>query len=70
MLKAVDTLKQVIDDYPLKGDEKSIEMYYWYGRSLEEKGDRQAATKAYSQVAQWNFNYKDVQQRIKRLRAK
>ena len=27
-----------------------------------------AAAKAYSQVAQWNFNYSDVQQRIKKLR--
>lgn len=66
--EAVDTLKVALDDYPIKGDEKSIEMTYWYARSLEEKGDKPAAIKAYSQVAQWNFNYKDVQQRIKRLR--
>jgi tetratricopeptide (TPR) repeat protein len=67
--EAVDTLKVALDDYPIKGDEKSIEMTYWYARSLEEKGDKPAAIKAYSQVAQWNFNYKDVQQRIKRLRS-
>jgi hypothetical protein len=28
-----------------------------------------AAIKAYSQVAQWDFNYRDVQGRIRRLRA-
>jgi tetratricopeptide (TPR) repeat protein len=67
--EAVDTLKVALDDYPVKGDEKSIEMTYWYARSLEEKGDKPTAIKAYSQVAQWNFNYKDVQQRIKRLRS-
>ena len=68
--EAVDTLKGVIDTYQLKGDEKSIEMTYWYARALEEKADKPAASKAYSQVAMWNFNYRDVQQRIKVIRAK
>jgi tetratricopeptide (TPR) repeat protein len=66
--EAVDTLKAVIDEYQGRGDERSMEMYYWYARALEEKKDDQPALKAYSQVAQWNFNYKDVQARIKRLR--
>ncbi|MGH7176265.1 MAG: tetratricopeptide repeat protein [Tepidisphaeraceae bacterium] len=66
--EAVDTLKAVIDEYALKGDPKSIEMTYWYGRSLEEKKEKAAALKAYSQVAQWNFNFRDVQGRIKSLR--
>ena len=66
--KAVDTLKAVIDEYPNRGDERSIEMFYWYARSLEDKKDIAAALKAYSQVAQWNFNYRDVQTRVKRLR--
>ena len=67
--EAVDTLKVVIDEYPGRGDEKSMQMFYWYARALEEKRDMAAALKAYSQVAQWNFNYADVQQRIKRLRS-
>ena len=67
--EAVDTLKASIDEYQLKGDEKSKEMYYWYARALEEKPDTPAALKAYSQVAQWDFNYRDVQGRIKRLRS-
>lgn len=68
--EAVDTFKAAIDDYQLKGDEKSIEMTYWYGRSLEEKGEKAVAAKAYSQVAQWNFNYRDTQVRIKKMREK
>ncbi|MBC8108651.1 MAG: hypothetical protein H7Z14_18855 [Anaerolineae bacterium] len=68
--EAVDTFKGAIDDYQLKGDEKSIEMTYWYGRSLEEKGEKPLAAKAYSQVAQWNFNYRDTQVRIKKMREK
>jgi tetratricopeptide (TPR) repeat protein len=66
--EAVDTLKAVIDEYPNRGDERSIEMFYWYARALEEKKDIATALKAYSQVAQWNFNYRDVQTRVKRLR--
>lgn len=67
--EAVDTLKAVIGEYQLHGDPKSIEMHYWYGRSLEKSGDNAAAIKALSQVAQWDFNYRDVQGRIKRLRS-
>ena len=37
--EAVDTLKASIEDYQLKGDEKSKDMYYWYARALEQKGD-------------------------------
>jgi hypothetical protein len=44
-------------------------MYYWYARALEEQGDIPASIKAYSQVAQWDFNFRDVQHRIKQLRA-
>jgi hypothetical protein len=67
--EAVDTIKVIIDDYPTKGDERSREMTYWYARALEEKKELPTAMKAYSQVAQWDFNYRDVQARIKRLRS-
>lgn len=69
MEEAIDTLKGIIDEYQLKGDTKSKEMNYWYGRSLEQKGDIPAAIKAYSQVAMMEFNFRDVQARIKKLRA-
>jgi hypothetical protein len=68
MDEAVDTLREVTDAYQVKGDEKSIEMTYYYARSLEAKGETPLALKQYSQVAQWNFNYRDVQARIKNLR--
>ncbi len=67
--EAVDTLKVIIEEYPNKGDDRSREMYYWYGRALEEKKETPGAIKCYSQVAQWEFNYRDVQTRIKRLRS-
>lgn len=67
--EAADTLKAVIEEYVNKGDPKSKEMYYWWARATEQLGDRQSALKAYSQVAQWEFKYRDVQDRIKNLRA-
>jgi tetratricopeptide (TPR) repeat protein len=67
--EAADTLRTVIDDYVNKGDLKSKEMYYWWARAVEQQGDRPVALKAYSQVAQWDFNYRDVQTRIKNLRS-
>lgn len=66
--EAIDTLKALIDGYELRGDDKSKEMYYWYGLANERKNDNATAIKAYSQIAQWDFTYRDVQERIKRLR--
>lgn len=66
--EAVDTFKDLIESYSVKGDENAINMYYWYGRALEAKNDVPPALKAYSQVAQWKFNFRDVQVRIKKLR--
>jgi tetratricopeptide (TPR) repeat protein len=68
--EAAETLQGLIDEYQLKGDEKSKDMYYWQGRALEEKGAADLAMKRYSQVAQWEFMYLDVQSRLKALRAK
>jgi tetratricopeptide (TPR) repeat protein len=67
--EAVDTLKGIIDEYQLKGDSRSKEMTYWYARSLEQKGDLPGAIKAFSQVAMMEFNYRDVQARVKKLRS-
>lgn len=67
--EAVDTLKDLVDSYQIKGDSKHKEMTYWYGVSLQEKNETQAAIKCFSQVAQMDFNYKDVQARIKKLRS-
>lgn len=65
-----DTFEQLINEYQLKGDDRSKEMYYWRGRALEARDIADQAIKSYSQVAQWDFNYRDVQKRIKELRAR
>jgi hypothetical protein len=66
--EAVEILELAIKEYPHGGDAKSTDMHYWYARALEAAKDNVQAIKMYSRVAQWNFNYRDVQERIKRLR--
>jgi tetratricopeptide (TPR) repeat protein len=66
--EADETLDGIIKEYALRGNDLSKEMYYWRGRTLELKNQLQDAIKLYSQVTQWDFNYKDVQHRVKRLR--
>lgn len=66
--EASDTFKTLTESYQITGDAKAKEMWYWYGRSLEGRELNPDAIKCYSKVAQWDFNYRDVQARIKRLR--
>ncbi len=68
--EAADTLKGVIAGYQGEADERGKSIYYWYGRACEASSQIDDALKAYSQIAQWDFSYKDVQNRIKDLRAK
>ncbi len=68
--EAVDTFKNLTETYQITGDAKSKLIWYWYGRTLEKRGDGPDAIKCYSRVAQWEFNYLDVQHRLKALRAK
>jgi tetratricopeptide (TPR) repeat protein len=68
--EAADTFAHLAEEYQVRGDARSLEIHYWWGRSLEAKSppDVSAALKCYSQVFQWSATHKDVQQRIKRLR--
>ena len=66
--EAAQILETAINEYPLRNDDKSKDMFYWRARSLEQINDSEAALKLYSQLAQWQFNYLDAQQRIKKLR--
>jgi len=67
--EAIDTFKGLVESYQITGDAKAKEIYYQYGLALEKRGDKPDAIKCFSTVARWDFNYKDVQERIKRLRS-
>jgi len=66
--EADDTLAGLIRDYPIQGDTKSKEMFYWRARTLEQKNLKAESLQHYSKVAQWDFNYRDVQARMKKLK--
>jgi len=66
--ESAQILESSINEYVGRNDDKSKQLFYWRGRALEEMGEIEAALKHYSQVAQWQFGYEDVQQRIKKLR--
>ncbi|MEM8873779.1 MAG: hypothetical protein AAGD32_05910 [Planctomycetota bacterium] len=68
--EAVDTLGKLLEETDSKTDARGLDLQYWYGRSLEENGDFEPAAKAYSSVAQTDFNYRDVRQRLADVRAK
>lgn len=66
--EAVETYRRAISIVELAGSETAKELYYFLGRALEQMGDIGEADKAYSQVVQWDFNYRDTRQRIQKLR--
>jgi len=69
--EAADTFAHASEEYQVRNDPKSLQIYYWWGRSLEAKTppDTPAALKCYSQVFQWNAAYLAVCDTMKCLRA-
>ena len=65
---AIDTFRDGIENHEIKGDEISKELHYWLGRSLEADGKPDQAVKIYGQLIQWDFNYRDVRDRMDSLR--
>jgi tetratricopeptide (TPR) repeat protein len=67
--EAVDTLDGLVKEYQGGDELASKEMRYWAARAHEERGDAEAAIKLYSAIVRMEFNYADVQVRIRKLRA-
>lgn len=67
---AIDVFGRVIDSYEIKDDDTSKELRYNLGRSYEEQGNTEKALEIYRKIAQLDFAYKDVSQRVDNLRSK
>lgn len=65
--QAINTFAELIKEYETTGDETSKEMHYWLGRSYEAAGQGDEAAQAYGQLIQWDYNYKDVRERLDAL---
>jgi len=65
---AIDVFTQAINSSELKDDAAGKELRYNLARAYEELGDMQKALEIYRKIAQSDFAYKDVSQRVDRLR--
>jgi hypothetical protein len=65
---AADIFTQAIDSYEIKDDDIAKELRYNLARACEEQGDKARAIEIYRKIAQLDFAYKDVSQRVDRLR--
>jgi len=66
---AIDVFTRAIDSYEIKDDGIAKELRYNLARTYEAKGDGEKALELYRKIAQLDFAYKDVHQRIDRLRS-
>ncbi len=67
---AIDIFTQAIDAYEIKEDSIAKELRYNLARSYEEQGDTEKALEIYRKIAQLDFAYKDVRERVDKLRKK
>jgi tetratricopeptide (TPR) repeat protein len=65
---AVDIFQQAIDSYEIKDDALAKDLRYNLARSFEEQGKAGEALEIYRKLAQLDFGFKDVRQRIDKLR--
>jgi len=65
---SVDVFTHALDAHEIKDDDISKELRYNLGRAYEELGERSKALEIYRKIAQLDFGYKDVPQRVDKLR--
>ncbi len=65
---AIDVFTKAIDSHRLKDDAIGKELRYNLARAYEQQGDTQKALELYRKIAQLDFSYKDVSQRVDKLR--
>jgi len=67
---AIDIFTQAIDAYEIKDDGVAKELRYNLARSYEQKGNTEKALEIFRKIAQLDFGYRDVRQRVDKLRSK
>lgn len=66
--EAVSTYRRAIEAIELAGTDTAKDLHYNLGLALEQMGRPAEADAAYSQVVQWDFNFRDTRSRIQKLR--
>ena len=67
---AIDVYQQAVNSYEIQDDGIAKELRYNLARAYESQGDAEKALDIYRRIAQLDFGYKDVRQRIDNLRKK
>lgn len=65
---AIDVFSRAIDAYEIKDDAIAKELRYNLARAHESQDDKERALELYRRIAQLDFGYKDVSERVDRLR--
>jgi tetratricopeptide (TPR) repeat protein len=65
---AIDVFTQAIESYEIKDDGIAKELRYNLARSYEEQGDSEKALEIYRRIAQIDFAFRDVPQRVDQFR--
>lgn len=65
---AIDIFTRAIESYEVQDDAIAKELRYNLARSYEQDGNTEKATEIYRGIAQLDFSYKDVRQRVEKLR--
>jgi len=66
---AIDVYTQAIESHEIKNDAIGKELRYNLGLAHEQQGDLDKALEIYRKIAQSDFGYKDVSQRVDKLRS-
>ncbi len=66
---AIDVFTRAINSYEIKDDTVGKELRYNLGRVYQEQGDADKALEIYRKIAQVDFTFKDVSQRVEKLRS-
>jgi tetratricopeptide (TPR) repeat protein len=66
---AIDVFTKALESHELKDDAAGKELRYNLARAYEEQGDKEKALEIYRKIAQFDFGYKDVSQRVDKLRS-
>jgi tetratricopeptide (TPR) repeat protein len=65
---AIDVFTKAIDAYEIENDDIAKELRYNLARAYEESGNTQKALETYRKIAQIDFAFRDVSQRVDKLR--
>jgi tetratricopeptide (TPR) repeat protein len=68
--QAIAVLSEAIGAQEIEGDAVSRDLHYWLARSYEAAGQKDEALKVYGKLLTWDYNYRDVRDRMDNLKGK